>query len=101
MVVGLPQGMANQAAVDAAADLAEFLHIELLATFVADATLRALAGLSACANCAALDQGWQAIDVAQITRDIDRATAPHAGVSPKASEAAPSRRVSTSLPARR
>ncbi len=74
MVLGLPQGLANQAAVDAAADLAEFLQIELLATFVADSTLRTLAGLSAARELRALDQGWQAIDVAQITRDIDRAT---------------------------
>lgn len=73
MVVGLPQGLANQAAVDAAADLAEFLHIELLATFIADATLPTLAGLSGVRELRTLDQGWQAIDRAQITRDIDRA----------------------------
>lgn len=73
MVVGLPQGLANQAAVDATADLAEFLHIELLATFITDATLPTLAGLSAVRELRTLDQGWQAIDRAQITRDIDRA----------------------------
>ena len=73
MVVGLPQGLANQAAIDAAADLAEFLHIELLATFIADATLPTLAGLSGVRELRTLDQGWQAIDRAQITRDIDRA----------------------------
>jgi len=46
MVVGLPQSMANRAAVETALDLAEFLNIELLATFVADPTLPTLAGLS-------------------------------------------------------
>ena len=73
MVVGLPQGLANPAAVDAAADLAEFLHIELLATFIADATLPALAELSGVRELRTLDQGWQPIDRAQITRDIDHA----------------------------
>lgn len=73
MVIGLPQGLATQAAVDAAADLAEFLHIELLATFVADATLPTLAALSGARELRTLEQGWQAIDRGQITRDIDRA----------------------------
>ena len=36
MVVGLPQGLANRAAVEAAVQLAELLRIELLATFIAD-----------------------------------------------------------------
>ena len=73
MVVGLPQGLASQAAIDAAADLAEFLHIELLATFLADATLPALAGLSGARELRSLEQGWQAIDRAQIAHDINRA----------------------------
>jgi hypothetical protein len=73
MVVGLPQGLADQAAVDAAADLAEFLQLELLATFIADSTLHTLAGLSGARELRAFDQEWQAIDVAQIARDIDRA----------------------------
>jgi len=73
MVVGLPQSMANRAAVETALDLAEFLNIELLATFVADPTLPTLAGLSGARELRALDQEWQAIDVAQITRDIDHA----------------------------
>jgi len=73
MVVGLPHGSAGRAAVDAAVDLAEFLNIELLATFIADAALPALAGLSAVRELRALEEGWQAIDSAQITRDIDRA----------------------------
>lgn len=73
MVVGLPQGLANQAAVAAAADLAEFLNIELLATFIADATLPALAELAGARELRALEQEWQAIDPTQIARDIDRA----------------------------
>jgi hypothetical protein len=73
VVVGLPQGPANQGAVAAAADLAEFLNIELLATFVADAALPALAGGSGARELRALEQEWQAIDRTQITRDIDRA----------------------------
>ncbi len=73
MVLCLPQGSVNRAAVDAAADLAEFLNIELLATFVADPTLPALAGLSGARELRALGQGWQPLDPAQITRDIDHA----------------------------
>lgn len=73
MVVGLPQSMANHSAVAAAADLAEYLHIELLATFLADKSLAALAAIPAVRELRILDQGWQAIDFAQISRDIDRA----------------------------
>ena len=71
MVVGLPQGLANQASVETAADLAEVLRIELLAMFIADSTLHMLAGLSGSRELRTLDQEWQPIDVAQITRDID------------------------------
>jgi len=74
VVVGLPQGLADQAAVEAAADLAEFLRIELLATFIADSSLHTLAALSGARELRAFDQQWQAIDAAQITREIDRAT---------------------------
>ena len=73
MVVSLPQGPVNRPAVDAAVDLAEFLDIELLATFVADSTLPALAGLSGVRELRTLGQGWQPLDRAEITRDIDRA----------------------------
>ncbi|HXW40396.1 MAG TPA: hypothetical protein VEK75_04285 [Xanthobacteraceae bacterium] len=73
VVVGLLQSMANQAAVSAAADFAEFLNVELLATFIADASLHALAGLPAARELRILERGWQAIDPAQISRDIDRA----------------------------
>jgi len=73
MVVSLPQGPVKRATVDAAVDLAEFLGIELLATFVADSTLPTLAGLSGARELRTLGQGWQPIDRAEITRDIDRA----------------------------
>lgn len=73
MVVGLPQSPAEQAAVDVAAHLAEFLQIELLATFIADATLHTLAELSGARELRTLGQGWHAIDTAQIERDIARA----------------------------
>jgi len=73
MVVGLPQSPAEQAAVDVAAHLAEFLQIELLATFIADAALQTLAELSGARELRTLGQGWHAIDTAQIERDIERA----------------------------
>jgi hypothetical protein len=74
MVVGLPQSMANRAAVEAAADLAEFLNIELLATFVSDATLLGLADLPAARELRLLDREWQAIDLTQIRRELEHAT---------------------------
>jgi len=73
MVVGLPQNLADQAAIVAAADLAEFLQIELLATFVADASLHDLAGFRPVRELRILDQKWQAIDLAQIGREIEDA----------------------------
>jgi len=74
MIVGLPQSMIDLAAVDAAADLAEFLNIELLATFVADSSLHALAGFPRARELRIVEQGWQAIDLEQITRDLEQAT---------------------------
>jgi hypothetical protein len=73
MVVDLPQSMTNQGAVDVAAELAEFLNIELRATFVADTSLPGLAGFSPAREFRILDRGWQSIDLAQITRDIEQA----------------------------
>jgi hypothetical protein len=73
VVVGLPQGAPSRASVDAAAELAELLNIELLATFMADASLPVLAGLSGARELLAFDRGWQAIDEIRLARDIDRA----------------------------
>jgi len=73
MVVGLPQRIADQGSIEAAADLAELLDLELLATFVADETLLALAELPVARELRTLEQSWQTIDPAQITRDIERA----------------------------
>jgi hypothetical protein len=73
MVVGLPQSMANNTAVEVAANLAELLHIDLHATFVADSALRALAEFSAVRELRTLGQGWHSIDLARISGDIDRA----------------------------
>ena len=73
MVLGLPHGPGHKTEVDVAADLAEFLNIELFAAFVADETLPALAEISGARELRALEQGWRAIDRAQITRDIDQA----------------------------
>jgi len=72
MVVGLPQGMGNSSAVQAAADLAEFLQVELLAAFVADTTLLDLAGFPAMREWRILDQQWQPLDVNQISRDLEK-----------------------------
>lgn len=73
MVVGLPQSAANHTAVNAAATLAELLRLELIATFVADPALAALAEWSGARELRLLDQEWRAIDVEQITRELEHA----------------------------
>jgi hypothetical protein len=75
MVVGLPQGMGNQAAVQAAIDLAERLQIELLGAFIGDTTLLALAGFPAMRELRALDQQWQPFDVERVARELECAAA--------------------------
>lgn len=73
MIVGLPQGMGAQSAVQAAAGLAEFLQIELVAAFIADATLLGFAGFPELRELRIFDQQWQPLDVAQISRDLEEA----------------------------
>ncbi|HXW40548.1 MAG TPA: hypothetical protein VEK75_05055 [Xanthobacteraceae bacterium] len=94
MVIGLPQSIADQAVVDVAAELAEFLNIELLATFVADAHLQALAGFPAARELRILERGWQAIDLEQIARDLDRAAS---AARRRFAEAVRSRTIKTSF----
>ena len=73
MVVGLPLGLIDPAGIAAAAELAESLNIELLATFVADATLPALAAMTGLRELRTLEHEWQSIDPARLSRDIERA----------------------------
>lgn len=73
VVVGLSHGSASQAAVGAAANFAELLNIELLAAFISDATLPALAELAGARELRPFGQGWQAIERTQIIRETDRA----------------------------
>ncbi len=75
MVVGLPQGMGNEAAVQAAIDLAERLKIELLGAFIADATLLAMTGFPAMRELRMLDQQWQPFDIDRVARELDSAAA--------------------------
>jgi hypothetical protein len=71
MVIGLPQSLADQSAVNAIADLAEFLNIELLAAVIADSSLNSIAGWSAVRELRIPGHGWQPIDWPQMTREID------------------------------
>jgi hypothetical protein len=73
MVVGLPQGMGNASAMQAAADLAEYLQIELLAAFIADAALLNLAGFPAMRELRILDQQWQPLELARIAGELEDA----------------------------
>jgi hypothetical protein len=72
MVVGLPHGEASDAALQAAAELAEFLQLELLGTFIADANLRVLAGLPG-RELRIAEREWRPFELAQISRDLERA----------------------------
>jgi len=73
MVVGVPQSMPNLPALQSAASLAEFLHIELLAALVGDAGLLELAAASAARELDMLGQQWRTIDPAQLSRDVESA----------------------------
>jgi len=75
MVVGLPQTMADREAMDATANLAECLQVELLAAFIADPALYGFAELPAARELRSLGQGWQRIDAAQIKHDLEQITA--------------------------
>jgi hypothetical protein len=76
MVIGLPQGMGNLSAVQAATDLAEFLQIDLLAAFIADTALLNLAEFPATRELCLLDQQWRPLDIEQISRDLEQAAEP-------------------------
>ena len=73
MLVGLPQGLADQAAVETAVQLAELLRIELLATFIADSTLQALAEFPAVRELHTWGQQWHPLEPARISEDLERA----------------------------
>jgi len=73
MVVSLPQGTGSKSGIRTAADLAEFLNIELLGTFIADANLRSLIGLPG-RELRMLDLQWQPIDLTRISRDLEDIT---------------------------
>ncbi len=73
MVLGLPHSAADYSAVHAAVDLAESLQVELLATFIADATVLGLTGIPAVRELQLLRRGWHPIDLEQLTQDLKRA----------------------------
>ena len=87
MVISLPQNIGNEVAIDAAAELAEVLNLELLANFIADSTLHELAGFPL-RELRLPGEGWQTIDLAEITREMDRA----AGIARRLFAAAVGRR---------
>jgi len=73
LVIGLPPGLADRAGIDAAVQLAESLNIDLLATFIADASVLALAAMPGLRELRALEQEWQLLDPARLSRDIEQA----------------------------
>jgi len=75
MVVGLPQSSVQSGAVATVADLAELLRMDVLATFVTEATLPSLAASTAVRELRGASQGWQTIDPLQLNLEFDRAAA--------------------------
>lgn len=73
MVLGLPHSAADYSAVHTAVDLAELLQVDLLAAFIADATLLGLTGIPAVRELQPLKRGWHPIDLEQLTQDLERA----------------------------
>ena len=73
VVIGLPQGLGNLSAAQAAVDFAEFLQLELLAAFITDAALFALADFPAVRELRIFDQQWQPLDVPRISRELEDA----------------------------
>lgn len=73
LVIGLPPGLADRAGIDTAVQLAESLNIDLLATFIADANVPALAAIPGLRELRALEQEWQLLDPARLNRDIEHA----------------------------
>lgn len=70
MVIGLPKGAVNRPSIRAAADLAEFLNIELIGAFIADANLRSLIGLPG-RELRIADLQWQPIDLTSVPGNLE------------------------------
>ena len=75
MVLGLPQSPRDYPAVAATAQLAGLLRLDLLATFVEDATLIDVAGLPCVRELRALEGGWRPMDISQLARELEHAAA--------------------------
>jgi len=73
LVIGMAHDAASQRAVEAVADFAQFLDIEILAAFIADTTLSALTELSGARELRALELVWQTLEPAKIIGDTDLA----------------------------
>src|SRR3974390_294285 len=73
MVLGLPQSRADYAGVRATAELAELLGLNLVATFVEDASLVEMASLPGMRELRPLGGGWRPIELSQLTRELERA----------------------------
>ncbi len=98
MVVGSSHGNANDAALQAAAELAEFFQIELLGTVITDANLHALAACRV-ASCVSSNENGNRSRGRRFPENSNTPLSLHGRTSPKASVAAPSRPAST--PSRR
>ena len=88
MVVGLPQSVANHTAMNATADLAEFLHIDFLGTFVADPAFVRSPDCHLCVSGATSTRDGRRSTRLKSNVTLSLQSASHVGISPKASEAA-------------
>ena len=72
LVLGL-QPSAPDRTMQLAVELAELLNLELLGLFLEDTSLRNLAGIPFAREFRLLGGGWQPIDLARLTRDLESA----------------------------
>jgi hypothetical protein len=72
MVLRLPQSKEDYAAVALTAQLAELLGLDLVATFIEDTSLAAIAGLPCVREFRPFDGGWRPIETAQLAREIEQ-----------------------------
>ena len=75
MVLGLPHSGADYIGIDTAAAMAEALGLDLLAAFVEDPSLLGLASQPFARELRPLGAGWQPVDAARLSQEIQQAAA--------------------------
>ena len=75
MVLGLPHSVGDYGGIDTAAVMAETLGLDLLAAFIEDPGLLGLADRPLARELRPLGAGWQPVDAARLSQEVQQATA--------------------------